>query len=382
MFSFSSKTKEEVVALFDVSSGSVGGAIMHVNESGSPIIVSSFRKNFKIRENSSTSLVNKEMLNYLYDVALIIQKDAKVMPKKVYVVLSAPFVKSTLKKIKHRVDGGFLFTEKFAKDLVKEELDRFKRLNSDLGEVVDKRITNILLNGYEVKKPNGKRVKECEVDVFLSLADESLLSSIEEVLSKVYHGGVKFTSNMFANFVVVRDIFETLNDFIIIDVGEEVTEISVMQKDNLLNVGYMPFGKNTFIRELSSLLKKEVENIFSILRLYKRGHLEDGVVKKIEKSIYSVNKSWISSVKKTLHGLLFDTLIPPNVFLVCDNDSDNFYKNILSVGNFPEFTTTNDSFNVIIPGDNILRDFYKTSLGVKKDRDLIIKSIFINKINF
>jgi hypothetical protein len=380
MFSFSSKNKEEVVALFDISSGSVGGAMILNSENGVPTIISSFRKNFKLKEEQNTNLANKEILISLTEVASTIQKSVHRSPDKVYAVISSPFVKSSLKKIKHKAPESFLFTEKFAKDLVKNELEKFKTENNDFEEVVDKRITNILLNGYEIKKPNGKRAKECEIDVFLSLADPLVLEKIEDVISKIYHKDVKFASNIFANFVVVRDILDTLNDFITIDVGEEVTEVSVMREDNLLEVGYMPFGKNTFIRYLSKEIKRDIGDTFSLITLYKKGHLHDANVAKIEKSVREVNKSWINSLKKTLRDLLFDTLIPPNIFLICDKDSENFYKNLLSVGNFPEFTTTNDSFNVIIPSDNILRDFYKISLGTKKDKDLIIKSIFIANI--
>jgi cell division ATPase FtsA len=381
-FFFSKENKEEIIALFDIGSGSVGGAIILASKKGAPTMLASFRRNFKLRNSVSAKEVKKEMLSALGEVAAKIQKTVHAIPDKVYATLSYPWSRASFRKIKHSQKEGFVFTEKEAKRMIKDEISRFQKENSGFEEIIDRRVTNILLNGFELKNPHGKRAKECEIQIFLSLADSEIVDKIEDVIMKTYHRNIKFTSQMFANFVVVRDIFDNVDDFTIIDVDEEITEVSVMVDDNLLGTETFFSGKNTFIKKVSESLKKDIKDTVSLISLYKDSHLHDSRVGEVELAVRNANKEWMDDLKKTLTTLFYDLLIPHNIFLICDSNAEKFYSNLLQKGNFPEFTTTKDSFNVIISGAGVLRDFCKMSYNVRQDPNLIIQSIYINKINF
>jgi hypothetical protein len=380
MFFFSQKNKEETIAVFDIGSGSVGGAIFLSSPDKKPIVISTFRKSFKFTDSVSLASLQKEMLACLKEVSFFLQKDIHKTPDKVFAILSSPWSSASLRSIKRKRPEGFVFTEKFAKDLIKEEIIKFQKEQNDFDEIIDKRVVNVLLNGYEVPKPNGKRVKESEIQVLLSLSSGEIVAKIEEVIMQTYHKNIKFTSQMFADFIVVRDVFERQNDFIILNVDEETTEVSIMRNDFLVGTASFPYGKNTFIRQIAKNLGKSALSAKSLLSMKKDGHLSEAESTKLELAIKDESRAWINSLKMVFRSLFVDLLIPHDIFLTTDKSSEKWFLHLLDKKNFPEFTTTNDSFNVILSDSRTLHDFYDVALNVKEDGDLIMKSIFIESI--
>jgi hypothetical protein len=185
---------------------------------------------------------------------------------------------------------------------------------------------------------------------------------------------------MFSDFIVVRDIFDRLNDFIILNIDEETTEVSIMRNDFLVGTASFPYGKNSLIRRISKRLNKDISNTASILSMYKNQHLGEDYIKELEDSIKEESKAWTNSLKIVFRSLFSDLLIPHNIFLVSDTSSDKWFLNLLHKNNFPEFTTTNDSFNVIISDSKTLHDFYDIALNVKEDQSLTMQSIFIANV--
>ncbi len=382
MFFFSQKNKEETVVIFDIGSGSVGGVVVLLSPGERPFIISSFRKSFKLKSSISSDSITKEMLESIESVAGYLQKDIHKVPDKVFAIMSSPWANASLRSIKRHRKEGFVFSEKYSKELIKEEIQKFKKENTDFDEILDKRVVNILLNGYEVPKPYGKRVKESEIQILLSLSSKDLVDKVEEVIMKTYHKSIKFTSSMFSDFIVVRDVFDRLNDFIILNVDEETTEVSIMRNDFLVGTASFPYGKNTFIRKIAKNLNKDISEVASLLSIYKEGHLHEDYLQALERAIKDESKSWINSLKTVFRALFVDLFIPHNVFLIADKASEKWFLNLLNKKHFPEFTTTEDSFSVILANSKTLHDFYDVPMNVTEDSNLIMQSIFINKINF
>lgn len=376
MFFFSKKNKEETVAVFDISSGSVGGSIFLVKQNSKPTIVSSCRNNFKDSSNQNVD----SMLSALEKTANFLQKDIHAVPDKVFAVVSSPWSTGQLRNIKRHRKESFVFTEKFAKNLIKEEIEKFKNENTGFDEIIDRRTVNVLLNGFEAPRPNGKRVKESEIHVFLSLSSKEIIERIEKVIMNTYQKSIKFTSSFFADFIVARDIFDNLNDFVILDIHEDSTEISVMQNDFLVGTASLPYGKNTLISHVAKGLGKNPTEVAPMLSMYKDGHLDDLYAEKIEELVYKEGFLWIEGLKKVFRSLSTSLLIPHDIFFISDKSSSAWFLKLLTKSNFSEFTTTENSFNVILADSKNMHEFYKGAMHIKYDSRLTIQSIFINNI--
>lgn len=379
---FSASKKEEFVVVFDIGSGSVGGAMILASKNESPIVLASARKSFKLRDGVDPSFLVKEMLDKLGSIATYLQSETSKVPDKVYAVLSSPWSSASLRIIKRKRNEPFTFTQKYAREIIEEDIAKFRKENLDLDEIIDRRVVNILLNGYSIENPHGKRAESAEIHLFLSMSASDVINRIEGVIARTYHKEVKFTSQMFSDFVVVRDIFDKINDFIIVDVDEETTEVSIMRDDFLIGAASIPYGKNTLIRNISKSIGKDVHETKSLFSLYKDGHLHDIHSGAISLAIKDANQEWIDGMKRVFRGLFNDMFIPHTIFLVSERSSAKWFSNLMDKSFFPEFTTTEDSFNVILGDNRILHDFCSFAAHVENDSSLTMQSIFINKINF
>lgn len=379
---FSKKKKEEIVAIFDVGSGSVGGSMVLTRFMNKPIVLASFRKSFPLRDSIDSNSLLKEMLVSLKEVSEEIQKQSKTVPAKVYIILSSPWVETSLKYIRRRRKEDFIFTQKQARELIEEESDSFVNHHESFNQIIDKKITNVLLNGYNVSNPHGKKTRELEIQLFLSVSSQELIDKMEDVVQKVFHKKVFFTSQMFSDAMVVRDIFDDLNSFILIDIDEETTEVSVMRNDLLVGTASFPYGKNTSIRTIAKSLGRNINDIQSFLSTHTENHLHEIHSEDLEAAIKIANKEWIFSLKKVFRVLFSELLIPHHIFLITDRKSEKWFKHLLNKNNFSEFTTTEESFSVIIGDTKLLHDFCDFPLGVLPDSSLTMQSIFINTINF
>ncbi|MDQ5901497.1 MAG: hypothetical protein QG580_212 [Patescibacteria group bacterium] len=377
-----SKKQEEVVAFFDIGSGSVGGSIILASNKSAPTVLSSIRQNLKIKEDLKGETALKEMLSALKEVANYIQKDSKMVPDKVYAILSSPWSFASLKNIKRTSTTNFKVTEKFVNDLIQDEIENKKKTNSALDVLIDKRLVDIKVNGYEIENPFGKQVRELSINLFISMSSTYIINAIEDTIMSTYHKNIKFTSQMFSDFMVVRDIFDNLNDFIILNIDEEFTEVSIMQNDNLIHSSSFPYGKNTLIRKIAKNIGKNTIEAKSLIFAYYNSHLTDKQVNSLSSAIKSANMEWINSLKRIFTGVLTDMVLPEYIFMVTDDSSKEWFANLTSMGNFSEFTTTKNDFNVIIGDSKILKDFCSFALNVLPDDNLTMQAIFINKINF
>ncbi len=375
MFFFSQKNKEETIAVFDIASGSVGGAIVLMESHKKPTIISSFRCRF------IPNGTHRPLLQTLQEVAQLLQKDIHAVPDKVFAVIASPWSTGELRRIQRHRKEGFVFTESYAKELIKEEISKFKKQHTEFDEIIDRRVVNVLLNGYEVQKPHGKRVKELELQIFLSLSSEELVERVEEVITQTYDRRVKCTSSLFSDFLVVRDVFDGLNDFVIVDIHEESTEVSVMRNDFLVGTSSFPYGKSTLVHHIAKSLGKDAAHTASLLAMYRDGHLDESYAKQIEQIVRTEGSLWTGAIKKVFRSLFVDLLIPHDIFLITDPSSETWFLHLLQKDNFSEFTTTENSFNVILANSKNLHDFYATAMNIQYDARLTIQSIFINNIS-
>jgi cell division ATPase FtsA len=89
------------------------------------------------------------------------------------------------------------------------------------------------LNGYETPKPLNQKAKELTMAIFVSVSGEQVLKKIENTIAKhFYFRQIKFSSFAMASFAVVRDMHAQEN-FLLINVGGEVTDISMVKKNTL-----------------------------------------------------------------------------------------------------------------------------------------------------
>ena len=233
--------KNELILVFNIGSSSVDGALFEAQCSGIPKIIFSAREPIKIEEKVEISHFLLTTIKSLEIVAYKIFQAGLGAPSQVFCVLSSPWYVFQTRIISFKKNTPFIFTEKLADELIKKEIKLFeeehvlKYSHSDNQvRVIELKNIKTLLNGYEISESMDQKAKELEMHIFISISGESVLKKMEDTISKHFHlKQIKFSSFVLSFFTVARDFYPKQENFLLVDIGGEMTDISMVKKNTL-----------------------------------------------------------------------------------------------------------------------------------------------------
>ena len=258
----SNKEKDELILVFDIRSSSVGGALFRAQQSGIPKIIFSIREPIILQTSLDINQFLFSTIKPLSDIAGKIAKMGIGAPSRIFCILSSSWYVSQIRIISFKKDTPFIFTSKLADDLIQKEILTFEEEHlakyvhsSHKIRSIELKNIKIMLNGYETSHPLDQKAKELEMTIFISMSPEQVLLKIEETIKKYFHfENIKFVSFAMSSFAVVRDVYMNQDNFLLIDIGGEVTDISMVKKSILRESISFPLGRNFIIRGIASVL--------------------------------------------------------------------------------------------------------------------------------
>ncbi|OGI90186.1 hypothetical protein A2911_02150 [Candidatus Nomurabacteria bacterium RIFCSPLOWO2_01_FULL_40_15] len=382
-----SKNKEELVVVFDVGSSSVGGALFWMQKSGVPKIIFSIREPIILEDKINSDRFLFLTTKSLEIVASKISSKGIGAPKRVFCVLSSPWYASQTRTISLRKNTPFVFSLALANSLITKEINLFEeehlKKEVDAGNkiiAIELKNMQTILNGYVSPKPLNQKVKELEIMVFISMSGEQVLEKIKEAISPYFNcDKIKFSSFMVASFTVVRDIFAHHENFLLIDIGGEVTDISLIKKEILRGSVSFPLGPNFMIRGVASELNCTLSEAKSFISLYKDGHATESTEQKLGPIISKLKSEWLTLFQESLVTLSNDISIPSVIFLTVDRDLADFFSETIKSEQLNQYALTESKFKVIFFGTEELHGAAVMERNVIRDPFLITEAIYINR---
>lgn len=394
------KEEKELVLVFDIGSSSVGGALFEIQKSKIPKIILSIREPIIFENKIDTNKFLFLTIKSLETIASRICLKSVHKPSKIFCVLSSPFYASATRIIKLEKNISFLFTPQLADDLIKKEINLFKEEYLKKFSDVDNKIRlielkniKIMLNGYETSNPLDKKAKTLEMIIFISMSGEFILKEIEKTIFKHFHSkNINFSSFIMASFSVARDIFAHQDNFILVDISGEMTDVSIIKKNILTNSISYPLGRNFFIRNIANSLNYTLSEAKSIFSLYKDEHASETALKRLEPIMSKLKKEWLDAFQKSLINISDDFSVPSNIFITVDSDLFNFFSKIIKNEQFSQYNLTESEFKIIFldskalhnfvsfkPISSVSNSFDKDESNIDYDLFLAIESIYINR---
>ncbi len=379
--------KEDLILLFDISSSSVGGAFLKISKSGVPRIV------FTVRE----PIVFKEQINVDQFLSLTIKALEVVTnkayiagfgaPSKIFCNLSSPWYISQTRIINYAKNTLFTFTAKLADSLIQNEINLFEEehlaqyMHTEHSvRIIELKNIKIMLNGYETVSPLNQKGRELEMTVFFSMSPEKILKKIEDTIAQHFHfKEIIFSSFVMAFFTVIRDLYSHQDDFLLVDIGGEVTDISMVKKNTLRESFSFPLGHNSIVRGVASTLNYSLDEAKSSISLFKDGHAESLIVKKLEPIINKLKADWLQKFQESLANLSHDISIPPIIYMAIDKDFVDFFFEMIKTEQFNQYTLTDSKFEVIVLSSQMFQGLTVFEGEVSRDPFLTIDAIYINR---
>ena len=381
------KNKDKLVLVFDIKSSYVGGTLFWVRESGIPKIIFSIREQIAIEKDVEANRFLFLTLKSLEIVTNRVFTAGMGAPEKIFCVLSSLLYVSQTRIIELKKNTPFLFTSKLADDLIQKEMTLFKEENLEKYlhsgspiELIELKNIKTMLNGYETPDPLNKKVRELEMTIFLSMAGQQILRKIEKTIREHFHGAeIKFSSLALSSFAVVRDIYSHNEDFLLINIGGEVTDISMIKRNILRESISFPFGLNFMIRAVAESLHCSLGEAESSIYLFKDGHASEPVAKVLGPVIDKLKKEWLSKFQESLSNLSNDISVPATIYLTIDKEMATFFSETIKTEQFNQYTLTKSKFEVTFLGPEVFHGLVEFGENVARETFLIIDSIYINR---
>ncbi|MFA6999720.1 MAG: hypothetical protein WC241_01240 [Candidatus Paceibacterota bacterium] len=353
---FTSKKKEKLIAIFDIGSGSVGGALVKIpmDKKSLPTIIKSARTDIVEREELNFDLFLKDMILALGFTSRNIYESSLGAPDEIVCVLASPWYISETRMIKISKERSFTFTKKIVDELLAKEIESFNLIYKNkygvdsTSEVIEHPVIGVALNGYHVNDPMGKKTRSIEMDMVISLSPKVCLDKIKETISQnFHHTPISFSSFMMSSFIAVRDRYMNHDSYLLLDIGGEVTDVGIISKGIIRDSLSFPYGRKTLFRNISKKLKIELRDAYEIFSLLNRDTLSEKEKGKLLPILESMQKFWGVSFKECINTLPRTLTLPNTIFLTIDSDVKDWFVKIINNDEYIGSMVPNKKFTLV-----------------------------------
>lgn len=388
-FGLGEKNGEELLAIFDIESGSVGAALVLVHPEHEPTVLYTTRKSFTYMDELDFERFEQAMRATLLDTALALQQEgipriaeigAPTRIKDVYCVFSSPWYMANTRLVRRERQRTDTLRQSDIEELVANCAAEFKESdavadgeNMDGGPaVIEKNAIAIKLNGYPVTAVAGKQARRVDVAVFVSLVGADVLKHVREVVAQVFHHNrPNLHSNGLVLFSTVRDLYPTLERFLIVDVGAEITEVMLVRDNAPLENASFPYGLHTAARDLAAGGSISLSEGLSQLRV----GIEHGGPR-----MERVRERWRDQFAETLAELGTETAVPRTIVLSAPDRYLPWFRDIVTTERFAPLTFTDETFTVMPLSRTSVQAHIAVAGDAEPDTPLSLATLFFNKI--
>ncbi len=336
-----SSKKERMITIFDIGSGSVGGAITRVPNNntgtGTPTIIKSARTEIDFHDELDFNVFLEDMLKALKATATSLYDSKMGASDEIVCVLASPWYLADTRVVKMTRDHSFIFTTKLADEMLEKEMVNLQAEYDiqysgahSTPDMIEHHIMSVALNGYHVVEPIGMQTRSVEMNMFISLSPKLCLDKIRTTLSGVFHHiPVSFTSFAVCSFLAVRDRYVTPDSYLLLDIGGEITDVAIVTKGILQCSLSFPFGKRTFFKYMSTKLEIESRDAVELFSLYSTNTLSESRRKKVEPLFKSIENSWGEAFRSCIGTLPHVLTLPSTIFVTADQDIRSWFVEVI-----------------------------------------------------
>jgi hypothetical protein len=330
---FGGRDKSKKIILFDFRSSSVAASIITIDEEISlPKILFTRREHYYFSEAPQAEefimrahIALKKLITEINHFK-IKDPDVENTISEVRILYGAPWYTPNFIDIHHEQDKDFIFTSELLAKIIKNT-DKKLEINPDT-EIIEKNLSSILINGYETIDPFKKKTKDVKLSVYLSYVATETKYEIERIIKNGLH-----TDNIYSHshtavlHSFLKSNFHTVNNYVLLDVSGEMTEITIVRNSFFKKHITVPAGSHIFSRKLAEISGYDLHTAWSHLNIFLEQKNEPKIKKKIENIFEDIKDHYLQSIKKSFsEEKVID--IPPKIFVVADNEVRNLVKNV------------------------------------------------------
>jgi cell division ATPase FtsA len=395
----SSDTSIRYGAIVEIGSGSVLASIVKSDKTKTtPQIIWSKREYATRRTESNTTVNAKAVITALMNAVLLLESEGKAMLKQtnpgakiehLQVSITAPWSYTITKVIGYAKEKPFEITDALITTLINaaqkkitEELKE-NELASDLGlAIMTRATTDIQANDYKVEDPKGKTATTLTLTQVSAVAQTYLTDAIADIKQKVFkHADIERYSFMLMFHCIIRELYNQLSEYCLVDITYEATEIGVVRGGILRYCTHAPIGISTLARTLVTVLNIPLEEAYSFLKEpYHTRAMETLSTEKLAE-VMVVFDEYQNNIAKLFTETGDKLSIPKILFMHGDHQTEEFFLKQMEAA---AKKATNSSHAVHGVSSELLTKNYtaeekKALLTVSSDTAMVVAAQFFHK---
>lgn len=387
-----SYTKMVPVAVFDISSSSVAGAHVLVPKSGDNTtkvsILASSRLLSQPKEELTIERFIDGTITQLEKTITLLKKADNHTPEHIQVLLASPWFVSQTRSIIYNKTSSFVCTQKLIDSLIEKEIayiiehdmERFGSMGKE-GIIIERQISQIKLNGYTTSKPFGKKAESLELFLVVTVAPKAIIERFKSAFQKDYAKAlITFTTSPYASFVVARDFLNAPKEVLIVDVGEEVTDIACIKDDLFLYQYSFPIGLFQLYRSLVKNGNTTLSEAHALIESFKLAKLSAPMTSNVQKTLEEFGASWGRAFQEILAVGQNSVKLPETSYIISDPRFDSFFVDVLTQDLFSQHVVGNPAYSASAISFESLSS-HVTSLDTGAiDVTIIVASLFASRV--
>ena len=397
-FLFSKKPVLKVELVLDIGSKSVGGGVFDRTPEGKARLLYTAREPIVFQQKLTGENLTLAMRRSLDTVLLHLEKygvghlrsDREHIYEvcSVTVVVSSPWHASETRLLKLKFDKPTPITKVVIEELVNNEEKSFEKRAEGASEggggfeVLEQKIIEMRLNGYPTARPYDKLASELEVRVFGSIITPEIFKLIKTLVGKRFPvDRFEFHTFSLTAFASIRDLFPAVNHFLIVQIGGEVTDITIVKKDVILETVSFPVGHNEMLRSLERICQNHPHcTLEALIALNREGGAETRDQKRVVAALADMKAIWLKHFNDAIANFSEETFLPKTVFLLEDDRYAHLFEKFLKDAGSSQFTLTAEPFLVNVFDQKITRLFADSLPNVFPDPVLAMEASFSTRI--
>jgi cell division ATPase FtsA len=370
------------ILVIDVGSGSIGSAVVSIGKTKTITFANRYELDFEDKVDFKV-LLNK--------VNLGIKHSLKTLPDKnineVHIFMHSPWHTINTKNVLLSNPKEFILTEKLIEQVSQNEIDAFmKNVMLDFPDygnlvAIESTVPKISIEGRNFDNPFGKKVKNCEFLISIALAPKSIITDIVNICEKslnIHSQNIKFRSatNAFAH--VCSSLYSENNAIMIVDVGSEITDISIIDNKTLLFGISFSQGSNDIVRKISQANNTIFSDSKSLAFISFSGIGSQGQTRQTENNLTLLATNWQRSISESLAKIPLNSGVPKKVVLICeDKNTEPWYANTLKSDTSTQYFHIDGKFHIITPSVQALKNYIHVNEKIYIDASLCLLCITI-----
>ncbi|MBI5457246.1 hypothetical protein HY971_00785 [Candidatus Kaiserbacteria bacterium] len=340
------RSREKIVAVADIGSGSAAVAILAVPKDGPVRILAAERRSLPIEERSPAAIIAAIGAHLIGAGQHALENHREAggkMPHSVYAIIRAPWTRSKTVTARTTFPKATSISGKVIGKLAQQALaedTEFAREN-----ILEAGVVRVEVNGYPTSRPEGKSGNELNVSALVSGCDPGLRASVNSALQQLFGSQpVTWRSGVHATLSVMRVTPASPDEFVVVDMASEGTSFMVIRNGLVTEYASTSEGKNSILKRISG--NNMPDDTLTLLRLIAGGECHDPACEAVNAAAAKAEPELVRAFGEAIAKLVQRQRLPNHLILTTHQDLIPWLSGLFSRIDFAQFTTTTQPFVV------------------------------------